>query len=75
LRVHDDVVNIDFQVAPDLPFEAEVHTTLVCGPYVLQSERHFHIAKTAEGGDERGGGLVCTSEAYLVITQVGFHDT
>jgi hypothetical protein len=50
------------------PFEIELHTTLVCSLCILQSEQHFHIAKTAEGGDERGGGLVCLSEGYLVIT-------
>jgi hypothetical protein len=30
--LHDDVIDIDLQVAPYLPFEAELHTLLVCGP-------------------------------------------
>jgi hypothetical protein len=71
LRPHDDVVDIDLQVAPYLPFEVEMHTPPVCGPCILQCERHIHITKTTEGGDERGGGLVCISEGYLVITRVG----
>jgi hypothetical protein len=45
-RLHNDVINIDLQVAPYLPLEAELHTPLVCGPCVLQSERHFHVAET-----------------------------
>jgi hypothetical protein len=32
LRPHDDVVDIDLQVATYLPFEVEMHTPPVCGP-------------------------------------------
>jgi hypothetical protein len=46
----DDVINIDFQVAPYLPLEAELHTPLIGGPCILHSERHFHLADIAEGG-------------------------
>jgi hypothetical protein len=54
---YDDVIDIDLHVVPYLPFETELHTPLVCSPYVLQAERHFYGPETAEGGDERGGGL------------------
>jgi hypothetical protein len=30
--LHDDIINIDLQVAPDLPFETRLHTPLVGGP-------------------------------------------
>jgi hypothetical protein len=33
--LYDDVVNIDRQVVPDLPFETELHTPLVGGPHIL----------------------------------------
>jgi hypothetical protein len=59
---------------PYLPFEAELHTLLVCSPCVLQSEWHFHIAETIEGGDERGGRLVHLSKGYLVINWVGIQE-
>jgi hypothetical protein len=58
-----------------LPFEAELHTPLVCSPRILQSERHFHGAITAVRGDERDGGLVCLGEGYLVITRVRVQKT
>jgi hypothetical protein len=58
-----------------LPFEAELHTPLVCCPYVLQSKRHFHIAKIVIKGDEHGGGLVSLDEGYLVITRVCIQET
>jgi hypothetical protein len=32
---HDDVIDIDLQVVPDLPFETGLHTPLVGGPHVL----------------------------------------
>jgi hypothetical protein len=66
-RFYDNVVDLDLPVVPYLPFEAELHTLLVCSPCVLQSERHFHIAETIEGGDEHGGRLVHLSKGYLVI--------
>jgi hypothetical protein len=71
LRLHDDVVDINLQVAPYLPFEAELHTPLVSGPCVLPFERYFHIAEIVEGGDEHGSRLIWLDEGYLVITQVG----
>jgi hypothetical protein len=55
--LHDDVIDIDLQVAPYLPFEAELHTLLVCGPCILQPE----------GCDECGGGLIHLGKGYLVV--------
>jgi hypothetical protein len=75
LRLHDNVIDVDLQVVLYLPFETELHTPLVCSPCILQSEQHFHIAKTIEGGDEHGDGLVCLSEGCLVITRVGVQET
>jgi hypothetical protein len=75
LRLHDNIIEVDLQVAPYLPFEAELLTPLVCGHCVLQSERHFQIAKIVKGADECGGGLVCTGKWYLVITRVGIQET
>jgi hypothetical protein len=51
-----------------LLFEAKLHAPLVCGPYVLESELHFHIAKTTKGSDECGGRLVRLGKGYLVVT-------
>jgi hypothetical protein len=57
LGFHNDVDDIDLQVAPYLPLEAELHAPLICSPSVHYSERHFHVAKIAKGGDEHGGGV------------------
>jgi hypothetical protein len=56
-------------------FEAKLHTSLVCSPRVLQSGRYFHIAKTTEGIDEYGNGLVHLGEGNMVITRVGIQET
>jgi hypothetical protein len=37
-RFSDDVIDIDLYVVPYLPFEAKLHTPLVCSPCILQSE-------------------------------------
>jgi hypothetical protein len=68
-------MDIDLEVVPFLPFEAELHTPLVCRPHILQSERYFHIAKIATRSDECGSRLVCLGEAYLVITRVSVQET
>jgi hypothetical protein len=49
LRFDDDIVNVDFAVVPYLPLEAELHTSLISGPHILQSEQHFHVAEIVEG--------------------------
>jgi hypothetical protein len=74
-RFYDNVINIGLQVAPYLPFEAELHTPLLCGHRVLQFKWHFYVVKTTKGGDECGGRLVHLSEGYLVITLVGVQET
>jgi hypothetical protein len=33
--LHNDDVDVDLQVAPDLPFETGLHTLLVGSPHVL----------------------------------------
>jgi hypothetical protein len=35
----------------------------------------FYVAKTPEGSDKRGGGLVHLGEGYLVVTRVGVQKT
>jgi hypothetical protein len=49
-RFHDDIVDIDLQVAPYLSLEVELHIPLVCGPCVLQSKRHFSHSRNSQRG-------------------------
>jgi hypothetical protein len=65
--LHDNVIDVDLQIAPDLPLKAGLHTPLVGGPRVLQPERHFYIAKAPEGSNERGGGQFCLGEGFVVV--------
>jgi hypothetical protein len=74
-RIYHNVVDINLKVAPYFLFEAKLHTLLICSPHVLQSDRHFYIAKITERSDERGGRLVCLGVGYLVITRVGMQET
>jgi hypothetical protein len=74
-KFYHDVTDINLKFTPYLLFEAKLHTTLIFNPRVLQFKWHFYVAKTAEGSDERGGGLVCLGEEYLVITRVGIQET
>jgi hypothetical protein len=52
-----------------------MHTLLVGGPCILYSKWHLHVAEASEGSDERGDGLVCLSERYLVVARVGIRKT
>jgi hypothetical protein len=33
--LYDDVINVDFQIVPNLPLKIGLHTPLVGGPHVL----------------------------------------
>jgi hypothetical protein len=57
-----------------MPLEAELHTLLIGGPCIIQSEQLFHIVEIAKGGDECDVGLVHLHEGYLVVTRVGIHE-
>jgi hypothetical protein len=39
--LHDDVVDVDLQVVPDLPLERGLHTPLLGGPHVLNPNGIF----------------------------------
>jgi hypothetical protein len=49
LRFDDDVINIDFEVVPYLPLEAELHRPLISAPCILYPERHLHVVEIVEG--------------------------
>lgn len=67
LCLHDDVIDIDLCVAPNLVSEALEHATLVRGSSILQIEVHGDITKCSERGDEGGGMLISFFRGNLVI--------
>jgi hypothetical protein len=74
LRLYNDVVDVDFYVAPDLVGEAPEHAPLVCGSGVLQTIWHGDIAERPEGGDEGSRMLVSFPHGDLVVARVGIQE-
>jgi hypothetical protein len=50
--------------------ETVLDGTLVCGPHILEPERHCRVAVGAERRDEGHFDLVVLVESNLVITRV-----
>ena len=48
-----DVIHIGLKSPPDKVPETLEHTTLVCSPSILQTERHRDVAERSKWGDER----------------------
>jgi hypothetical protein len=64
---NNDVMDVEFHVAPDLVGEALEHTSLIRGPGVLQAERHGDEAEWPKGGDERRSVLVGLLHSDLMV--------
>jgi hypothetical protein len=68
---HDHIIDVCFdQVILDLISKALLDSMLVCGPNVLEPERHSHVAVGAEGYNEGRLDLIILVESDLVITRV-----
>ena len=65
-----DVVNVGLNGPPDEVPKTLKHTTLVCGPSVLQTKRHRDVAERSEGGDERCCELVGLFQCDLMVPGV-----
>ena len=61
-----DVVNVGHNGPPDEVSETLEHTTLVCSPSVLQTERHCDVAEQSEWGDQRCHELVVLHRDLMV---------
>jgi hypothetical protein len=65
------IINVGFdKVIFYLVLEIVLDGTLVCGPRVLEPERHYRVAVGAERRDKRRLDLVVFVESDLVITRV-----
>ena len=53
-----DIVHVGLDGSPDVLAKDLGHASLVCGPYISETERHSHIAVHAEWGEERSHELV-----------------
>jgi hypothetical protein len=68
---YNHVVNVGFdKVIFYLVLGTVLDGGLVCGPRVLEPERHYHVAVGTERRDEGCLDLVVLIESTLVITRV-----
>jgi hypothetical protein len=68
---YNHVINVGFdKVIFYLVLETGLDGALVCGPHVLDPERHCHVAVGAERRDKGHLDLVVLVESDLVITRV-----
>jgi hypothetical protein len=68
---YNHIINIGFdKVIFYLVLETVLDGALVCGPRVLEPERHCHVTVGAERCDKRRLDLVIFLESDLVITRV-----
>ena len=51
--LNHDVIHVSLNGSPNDVSKTLEHTTLVCSPNVLQTERHYDVAERSKGGDER----------------------
>jgi hypothetical protein len=64
----DNIVDIDFDVAADLLFEACLHTRLIDGSCILQAEWHRCVAVYPMRGDEGSLVFVFDLQPYLIVS-------
>jgi hypothetical protein len=68
---YNHIINVGFdKVILYLVLEILLDGALVCGPRVLEPERHGHVVVGAERRDKRRLDLVIFVESNLVITKV-----
>jgi hypothetical protein len=67
-RLHYYIINVGFDVPPNLIFQDDVHTLLVCSSPVLQPEGHLGVTENPERRYERCFLFVVCGEANLTIT-------
>jgi hypothetical protein len=64
----DDIIDVYFDIAADLLFQASLHTPLISGSCVLQAEWHRHVAVYPVWGDEGSLVLVFDLQPYLIVS-------
>jgi hypothetical protein len=65
-----DVVHISLNDFTDEVSKTLEHTSLVCSPYVLRTERHHDIVEQSKWGDKRGHKLVGLFHRDLMVPGV-----
>ena len=71
--LNEHVVHIDLYVPPNLLAKHPIYQSLVCGPRILQTERHNPVAIVSLAGDEGGLLLILLCHLYLVVFRESVH--
>jgi hypothetical protein len=51
-RLHYHIINICFDVSPDLRLQDDMNAHLICGSPVLQLERHLSVTEDSKWSDK-----------------------
>ena len=68
LTLYYHVINIDLNALPKLWLEHSSHPSLVCGPHILQAERHDFVMVVSNGSEKGSFFLVVRSQCYLMVS-------
>jgi hypothetical protein len=66
-RLHYHIINICFNISPQLRLQDDLNTLLICDSLVLQPKHHFSIAEDSKWSNERYFFFIVNGEANLMI--------
>jgi hypothetical protein len=69
-RLHHYIINVSFDVPPNLTFQDCVYTFLICSSPILEPERHLGVTENHKRRNERCFFLIVDGEADLVIARI-----
>jgi hypothetical protein len=70
-RLHYHVINISFDISPNLRLQNDVNALLICRSLVLQHECHLGVTEDPKWCDERCFFFIINGKANLMIVQIG----
>jgi hypothetical protein len=66
-RLHHYIINVSFNVLPDLTFQDYVYTFLICSSPVPKPERHLGVTENPKRRNERYFFFIVNGKADLMI--------
>jgi hypothetical protein len=73
-RLHYHVINIGFDVSPDLILQDDVNALLLSSSPVLEAEGHLGVTEAPKWCDERYFSFIVNGEADLMIARIGIQN-
>jgi hypothetical protein len=69
-RLHHYIINIGFNVSPNLIFLDDVYALLICSSPILQPEGHLGVTENPERRDKGCFLFIICGEANLMIARI-----